>query len=179
MGRFPIDRGREVRVKKDVEIGEKAIFWVFDGVLEIWSKRVDEGEEGFSMFKVPSSSYGVVNEVIPRSKRVREGLEGVLFLFRDTNLSQNNSEGGTHCSSSPLSVEVPIELKVGVVEAEVQKGADSRGGEGRRKDTRSFLKTSDSGVHCSSHVTVCVQGDHIQREVVGKRGRLARSKTVD
>ena len=52
MGRFPIDRGREVRVKKDVEIGEKAIFWVFDGVFEIWSKRVDEGEEG-----LPSSSY--------------------------------------------------------------------------------------------------------------------------
>ena len=179
MCRFPVDRGREVGMEKDVKIGEKSILRVLDGVLEIWSKGVDVGEERLGVIVIPGSSYGVVNEVVPRSQWVGEGLESVLFLFRNTNLSQDNGEGRTHRSSGTLSVEVSVELEVGVVEAEVQERADSRGSEGSRKDIRSFLKTSDSGVHCSPHVTVCVQGDHIQREVVGKRGRLAGAEAVD
>ena len=33
MGRFPVDRSREIWVDEDIKIGKAAVFRVFDGVL--------------------------------------------------------------------------------------------------------------------------------------------------
>ena len=65
MGGFPIDRGREVRMEKDIKIGKKAVLRVFYGVLEVGREGVDVGEEGLGVVVIPGSSYGIVNKVVP------------------------------------------------------------------------------------------------------------------
>ena len=43
MGRFPVDRGRKIRVNKDIKVGEAAVLRVFNGVLEVRGEGVDVG----------------------------------------------------------------------------------------------------------------------------------------
>ena len=134
-------------------------------------------KEGISVVGVAGSSYSIIHEMAVGVERIGEGVQSMLFQLGGTDFGEGDSERRAHDSTRGLFVELSIEFKVGVIQAEEKKSPHSLRCEGRRKEVRLFLKSRDGGIHSSVHITVGVERDNIQREVVGV-GRSVGSREV-